>query len=67
VILAKAGILKGRKATVWTSETDKSAVKILEENGVKYEKLPVVSDGAITADGPVSALKFAEKIVQMLQ
>jgi len=66
-LLAKAGILKGIKATVWSSSLDKSLVKILETNGALYDKGPVVKDGQIiTANGPDAAQEFAEKIVETL-
>lgn len=66
-ILAKAGVLSGKKATVWSSPLDRSGVKILEENGTIYQKDAVVVDGKIiTADGPLSAKEFAEKIVEVL-
>ncbi len=66
-ILAKSGILKGKKATVWSNKMDKSAVKILKENGVKYEDKAIVSDdGIVTANGPSSARRFAERIVELL-
>ena len=66
-ILAKAGVLSGKKATVWSSTMDKSAVKILKEEGAKYQSEPVVIDGRIiTADGPISAKKFAEAIIEAL-
>jgi protease I len=65
-ILAKAGVLKGKKATVWSSALDKAAIKILEENGAKYVKEPVVIDGKIiTANGPGAAEEFGRKIVEM--
>jgi protease I len=67
VILAKAGILKGKKATVWSSPMDKSPVKILEENGAIFEDKPVVVDGKIiTGNGPGAAKEFGEKIVEVL-
>jgi len=67
-ILARAGVLKGKKATVWASNLDKSAVKVLEEAGADYQKAPVVIDEKIvTASGPQAARKFAEAIVQLLQ
>lgn len=67
VVLAKAGILRGRKATVWSDIHDKKAVKILEENGATYLPTPVVRDGIlVTADGPESAQKFGEKLVEVL-
>lgn len=66
-ILARAGVLKGKKATVWRSSLDKSAVKILEEEGADYQSEPIVIDGKIiTANGPQSARKFGETIVRAL-
>ncbi|MFH1451508.1 MAG: DJ-1/PfpI family protein [bacterium] len=68
VILAKAGVLKGKKATVWSSSLDKTAVKTLEENGAIYFNLPVVTDGRIvTATGPAAADKFAEQVIKLLR
>ncbi len=68
VILAKSGILKGRKATVWSSELDKSAIRILEEEGAVYQSKPVVVDGKIiTAAGPFAANKFGREIVSLLK
>jgi protease I len=67
VILAKAGVLQGRKATVWTSALDKSAIKILEDNGAIFQSDPVVQDGRIiTGNGPEAAKDFAEKIIEVL-
>lgn len=66
-ILAKSGVLKGKKATVWSSVMDKSAVKILEENGAVFQKDSVVVDGKIiTADGPGAAKEFAEALIELL-
>lgn len=63
VTLAKNGILKGKKATVWSSPFTKKA---LEKNGAIYVNEPVVIDGnVITANGPKSALKFAKAIDSM--
>ncbi|MFC1663632.1 DJ-1/PfpI family protein [Patescibacteria group bacterium] len=67
VILAKAGVLKGKRATVWTSPMDKSAIKTLEENGAIYQNEPVVIDGKIiTGEGPAAASQFGEKIIKAL-
>lgn len=68
VILAKSGILKGKKATVWSGALDKSSIKILEENGAIYEDRPVVVvDGKIiTANGPEAAKEFAQTIIKLL-
>jgi len=67
VVLAKAGVLKGKKATVWTSSMDKSAVKILEENGATFQDKPVIADGKIiTGNGPDASDEFAMKIIEVL-
>ncbi len=67
VILAKAGVLKNRKATAWTSVSDKSAVEILKSNKAEFVDEDVVGDGnIITANGPKSAEKFGEKLKKSL-
>ena len=67
-ILAKAGVLQGEKATVWTSPLDKSAKNILEQNGAIYLDESVVQDkNIITANGPNAAKDFANKIVDALK
>ena len=66
-ILAKAGVLNGKKATVWSSLLDKSAVKILKEKGAIYQDTPVVVDGKIiTGSGPAAAKEFGEAIIKVL-
>lgn len=60
-ILAKAGLLRGRKATCWNSD-------ILIENGVDYQRRNVVVDGdIITANGPKAAQAFAKAIINALK
>ena len=67
-ILAKAGVLNGKKATVWSSVMDKSAVKILKNSGAVYQSEAVVADGKIvTAVGPIAAKDFAETIIKVLK
>jgi protease I len=67
VILAKAGILVGKRATVWSSPMDKSPIKTLTERGATFEDKPVVTDGKIiTGSGPVAAKDFAWKIARVL-
>lgn len=67
VILARAGVLSGKKATVWSSPTDRRAIKILEEKGAVYQATSVVVDGKlITANGPDAAKKFAEEVKELL-
>lgn len=64
IILAKAGILEGREATVWGSKDTKS---IFKAEGAIYTALPVVtSDKIVTANGPAVAKEFAEEIVILL-
>jgi len=68
VILAKAGVLYGKKATVWSGPLDKTAIKILQDKGVIYTPESVVVDGNIvTADGPAVAGKFAEALIKILE
>jgi protease I len=69
-ILAKAGILKNRKATVWQgndSEFGMMTSEYLEKQGAYYTGDAVTKDGLIiTADGPKSATEFAELIIKTL-
>lgn len=66
-ILAKAGVLSGKKATVWSNALDKSAIKILKENGAVFQDEKVVVDGKIvTADGPAAAKEFGEEMVKIV-
>ena len=66
-LLAKAGVLEGKKATVWSSALDKSFIQILKANGAIYTDKPVVQDGKIiTANGPDAASQFGETIVNQL-
>ncbi len=61
-ILARAGILKGKKATVYPSELD-----TLKNKGAHYINRPVVVDGKIiTANGPDAAESFGKEIVKLL-
>lgn len=63
VILANAGLLKNKKATVFSSE-----ISTINEMGAIYTDSGVVIDGnLVTADGPASAKKFGEAIVDLLK
>lgn len=65
-ILAKAGVLKSKKATGW--DGDGNLGKILFDNGAQYIKEKVVVDGnVVTADGPSSAEEFGKKILEVLK
>lgn len=60
IILAKAGILKGKKATIFRTE---ESVDILTRVGVEILDQAVVEDGLIiTANGPAAASAFAQAI-----
>jgi len=62
VILAKAGVLKGKKATV-----SQPVSHILDFDGANYTcKSVEVDKNIITADGPSSAQEFADAIVTKL-
>ncbi len=64
VILAKAGILKGKKATVFP---DKEAIEELKKGGAIYIDKGVVVDGNIvTAKSPKYAKEFGEEIIKLL-
>lgn len=69
-ILAKAGVLEGKNATVWNgndAELGMTTSEYLESKGAHYTGQGVTVDGNfITADGPRSAQKFAEEIVKKL-
>jgi len=67
VILAKSGVLKNKKATVWSSNLDKSAIKILKDNGALYEKGPVIIDqNIITGENAESVEEFSNALIKSL-
>ena len=67
VILAKSGVLKNKKSTVWSSNLDKSAIKILKDNGVLYEKGPVIVDqNIITGENAESVEEFSNALIKSL-
>lgn len=62
VTLSNAGLLKGKRATVWSSESEK-----LKAGGANYTGRPVEKDGnIITASGPAAATEFGYEIVRAL-
>ncbi len=61
--LAEAGVLKGKKATVWVSEA-----KVLEAKGAIYTGKSVEIDGKIvTGSGPQAAEEFGKSILNLLK
>ena len=64
VILAKAGVLQGRRATVYPH---RAAVTWLKENGALYSFNPVVTDdGIITASDAEQTKPFVDAILDRL-
>lgn len=65
-ILAKAGILDGKKATGWND--DQKLEELYKAHDITYVKAPVVIDGVIiTAQGPDAAKEFGEGIVSIIK
>lgn len=61
--LANAGLLEGKKATIW-----KDAVSDFKTKGVVYTGSPVEQDGRIiTGSGPDAAEAFARTLVEALR
>jgi protease I len=61
-ILANAGLLKGKRATVFSQEGN-----TLKSGGADYTARPVEKDGnIITASGPEAAREFGEELVKKL-
>lgn len=69
-ILAKAGVVKGRKVTVWNgddAEYGTTTSKVMENAGAEFIDRPVVVDGnLITGNGPAAAAEFAKAVVAKL-
>lgn len=65
-ILANAGVLQGKKATIWDGGTGEF-IKILKNSGATYTGANVERDGnVITANGPHAAKEFGETIAKAL-
>jgi len=64
VILANAGVLKGKRATVWNGEY----IEKIESKGATYTGKRVEVDGnVITADGPAAAREFGRAIAKAIK
>ena len=62
VTLCRAGLLKGRKATVWGGVS-----RLLKPCGARYTGRPVEVDGhVVTANGPSAAKPFAKAILRLM-
>jgi protease I len=63
-ILARAGVLAGKKATVWNG--DGATDQILRDGGAAYTGSAVTVDGAIvTGNGPEAAEEFGKTLAAM--
>ncbi len=69
-ILAKAGIVNGKKTTVWLGddpEYGKKTSSVMEDSGAQFVNENVVTDGNIvTGNGPTAAQDFAEAVIRKL-
>jgi len=65
-ILAKAGVLQGKKVTVWNG--DGQQVKVLTDNGAQFSDESVMVDGRIlTANGPPAAEEFGRRVLELMK
>jgi protease I len=63
-ILAAAGVLRWKKATVWNE--DGKQRDVLEDAGATFVDEPVVIDGLIvTANGPEAATEFGKAVAKL--
>jgi protease I len=66
ITFANAGVLKGKRATVWDSGGRQIAD--IERMGAKFSGEHVTVDGLIvTADGPAAAREFGKKVAELLK
>ncbi len=65
VVLAKAGLLQGKRATVWEMP---ESVETLAQHGAQYTGDDVTVDGRIvTANGPDAAEAFGKAVVEQVK
>ncbi|WP_407356418.1 DJ-1/PfpI family protein [Methanolobus sp. WCC5] len=65
VVLARAGVLEDKKATVFK---DPESIRELEKGGATYEDMDViVTDNIVTGRDPACAEKFGEAVVETLK
>lgn len=63
-VLARAGVLHGRRATVYPTP---ESIEALEQGGAHHVSEHVVRDGAVvTADGPDVATEFGHAVVEAM-
>ena len=67
LLLARAGILKGKRATVWASSLNRTAVRgIKKEGGIYLDRSVVQDEDIITGNGPSAAIEFARAVISSL-
>jgi protease I len=65
MVLAKAGILQGKKATVFQT---KESLAALQQGGATFIDTTLVTDGnVVTANGPAVAQAFGQELVKLMQ
>lgn len=65
-ILAAAGVLQGKKATVW-DDGERTQIKFLVDHGATYTGEFVTTDGMIvTGNGPEAAEEFGRALATMV-
>ena len=65
MVLAKAGVLTGKKATVFKT---KESLAALQQGGAEYVEQAVVTDfNLVTANGPEAAEELGNTLVKLLQ
>ena len=62
VILANAGLLKGKKVTAWSGAKD----DLMKAGAIFSPQMVMVDGNIVTADGPGSAAEFGQKIADIL-
>lgn len=69
-ILAKAGVVNGKKVTVWLGDDPEYGMKtskVMENAGATFVNKEVVTDGnLVTGNGPNAAEKFAAAVMEKL-
>ncbi len=64
-VLAKAGLLQRKRATVWEMP---ESIEALTQNGAEYTGEPVTVDGRIvTANGPDAAEAFGKTVIERVK
>jgi len=67
VLLAEAGLLRGKKCTAWHTEEDMEYPNVLIGSGAVFVDTDIVVDGRIvTAKSPEYAKKFGEAVASLI-